>query len=101
MNKTQALKTPFLDLISPHVELEDELVSVFRDALREASFIGGPALASFEDNYARFCGTEDCVGVANGTDALRLALIAPGVKPGDTVGTGAKTFIATVGAISR
>ncbi|OGP18933.1 MAG: erythromycin biosynthesis sensory transduction protein eryC1 [Deltaproteobacteria bacterium GWA2_55_10] len=101
MNKTQALKTPFLDLISPHVELEDELVSVFRDALREASFIGGPALASFEDNYARFCGTEHCVGVANGTDALRLALIASGVKPGDTVVTVANTFIATVEAISQ
>ncbi len=102
MNKTQALqKTPFLDLVSPHVELEEELVSVFRESLRSAGFIGGPALSTFEENFARFCGARFCSGVANGTDALTLALIASGVKPGDTVVTVANTFIATVEAISH
>lgn len=99
--QSTALKTPFLDLVSPHVELEEELVAVFRETLRGASFIGGPALSSFEENFARFCGTEHCVGVANGTDALRLAVMAAGVKPGDTVVTVANTFIATVEAISQ
>ena len=100
-NAHAAHKTPFLDLVSPHVELEAELVSVFRESLRTAGFIGGPQLASFEDNYARFCGARHCVGVANGTDALTLALMASGVKPGDTAVTVANTFIATVEAISH
>jgi dTDP-4-amino-4,6-dideoxygalactose transaminase len=79
--------------------METELVAVFSDALRSARFIGGPAVEQFETNFAAFCTTRFCVGVASGTDALRFALIAAGVKPGDGVITVPNTFAATVEAI--
>ena len=92
---------PFLDLVTPHLELEEELVSVFRNALRTAGFVGGPMVDGFERDFAEFCGTRQCVGVNSGTDALRFALMAAGVKPGDIVVTVPNTFIATTEAISQ
>jgi dTDP-4-amino-4,6-dideoxygalactose transaminase len=83
------------------LELEEELVSVFRSALKSAGFIGGPMVEQFEKQFAQFCEAEYCVGVGNGTDALRFALIAAGVQPGDTVVTVPNTFIATTEAISQ
>ena len=94
-------KIPFLDLITPHRELEEELVAVFRNALETAGFIGGPMVEDFEEDFAQFCDVEYCVGVGSGTDALRFALIAAGVSPGDTVVTVPNTFIATTEAISQ
>jgi len=91
----------FLDLVTLHRELEEELVSVIRSALRTAGFIGGPMVEGFENDFARFCGTKHCVGVASGTDALRFALMAAGVKAGDLVITVPNTFIATTEAISQ
>jgi dTDP-4-amino-4,6-dideoxygalactose transaminase len=91
---------PFLDLIGAHRDLEDELVAAFRRALRSAQFIGGPEVDAFEQEFAAFCGTADCVGVASGTDAVRLALAACGVGASDAVVTVANTFIATVEAIT-
>ncbi len=92
---------PFLDLVTLHRELEEELVSVFRSALRTAGFIGGPMVEGFENDFARFCGTKHCVGVASGTDALRFALMAAGIQAGDLVITVPNTFIATTEAISQ
>src|ERR1700733_5564026 len=74
---------PFLDLVTPHVELEEELVAVFRDCLRSAHFVGGKMVEDFEQDFARYCEAKYCVGVANGTDAVRFALMAAGVEPGD------------------
>lgn len=105
MNKTasstQAANIPFLDLVSPHLELEDELIAICRASLRQGAFIGGQAVESFENNFASFCGSPHCAGVGSGTDALRFALMAAGVKPGDTVVTVSNTFIATIEAISQ
>ncbi|HLW88594.1 MAG TPA: DegT/DnrJ/EryC1/StrS family aminotransferase [Terriglobales bacterium] len=92
---------PFLDLVTPHVELEQELTEVFRKALRTAGFIGGPMVEDFEKAFAAFCETSDSVAVSSGTDALRFALMACGVKPGDVVVTVPHTFIATTEAISQ
>ena len=92
---------PFLDLVTPHRELEEELVAVFREALRSAAFIGGPQVENFEREFADYCTTKYCVGVANGTDAVRFALMAAGVGRGDAVVTVSHTFIATVEAISQ
>jgi len=92
---------PFLDLVAPHIELEQELTRVFQQALRTASFIGGPMVEEFETTFAAFCGTEFSVGVSSGTDALRFALMACGVQPGDVVVTVPHTFIATTEAISQ
>ena len=98
---TQHVNIPFLDLVTPHLELQEELVAGFRDCLRNAHFIGGTVLDQFEQGFARFCDAPFCVGVANGTDALRFALIAAGVTSGDMVITVANTFIATSEAITQ
>jgi len=90
---------PFLDLITPHVELEEELLQVFKDCIRSAAFIGGPIVERFERDFARFCNVEHCVGVGSGTDGLRFALMAAGVGHGDIVITVPNTFAATVEAI--
>src|SRR5437773_6146401 len=94
-------RIPFLDLVTVHRELEGELLSVFKTALDTAGFIGGPMVEGFEKDFAAFCGTSHAVGVASGTDALRFALIAAGVRHGDTVVTVPNTFIATTEAISQ
>jgi dTDP-4-amino-4,6-dideoxygalactose transaminase len=92
---------PFLDLIALHKELEDELLATLRDTLRVAGFVGGPKVEEFEREFAKFCDASHCVGVASGTDAVRFALTAAGVKPGDIVITVPHTFIATTEAISQ
>src|SRR3982751_2368478 len=92
---------PFLDLVTPHRELEQELVEAFRQAVRAAAFVGGAEVDAFEREFAAYCGTKYCVGVANGTDAVRFALMAAGVGKGDAVVTVSHTFIATVEAISQ
>jgi len=92
---------PFLDLITPHVELEQELTNVFHKALRTGGFIGGPMVEDFEKAFATFCEASHSVAVSSGTDALRFALMAGGVKPGDVVVTVPHTFIATTEAISQ
>ncbi len=92
---------PFLDLVAPHVELERELTSVFRRALHTASFIGGPMVEEFEEAFAAFCDASHSIAVSSGTDALRFAIMACGVQPGDVVLTVPHTFIATTEAISQ
>ncbi|MBI3475560.1 MAG: DegT/DnrJ/EryC1/StrS family aminotransferase [Acidobacteria bacterium] len=92
---------PFLDLVTPHIELEQELTKVFQQALRTAGFIGGPVVENFEKAFAAFCETKHSVAVNSGTDALRFALMAVGVRNGDVVVTVAHTFIATTEAISQ
>jgi dTDP-4-amino-4,6-dideoxygalactose transaminase len=92
---------PFLDLVTPHLELEEELIGVFRRALHTAGFIGGPVVAEFEKAFAAFCGVDHSIAVSSGTDALRFALMACGVQPGDVVVTVPHTFIATTEAISQ
>jgi dTDP-4-amino-4,6-dideoxygalactose transaminase len=91
----------FLDLITPHVELEQELTHVFRRALLTANFIGGPMVEEFEEAFAAFCQTRQAIAVSSGTDALRFALMAGGVRTGDVVVTVPHTFIATTEAISQ
>lgn len=92
---------PFLDLVTPHVELEQELTGVFRRVLHTAGFIGGPMVEDFELAFAGFCGASHAVAVSSGTDALRFAIMACGVQAGDVVVTVPHTFIATTEAISQ
>ena len=65
---------PFLDLVTPHLELEEELVTVFRKALSTAGFVGGSVVEEFESAFAQFCTTSHSIAVSSGTDALRFAL---------------------------
>jgi dTDP-4-amino-4,6-dideoxygalactose transaminase len=92
---------PFLDLITPHLELEQELTGVFRRALLTAGFIGGPVVEEFERAFAAFCETSHSIAISSGTDALRFAIMASGVEAEDVVLTVPNTFIATTEAISQ
>ena len=92
---------PFLDLVTPHVEMEQELVAAFQNCLRTACFVGGSPVQDFEKQFAEFCRTGHAVALNSGTDALRFALMACGVGPGDVVVTVPNTFIATTEAISQ
>ena len=92
---------PFLDLVTPHMELEQELTGVFHQALRTASFIGGSMVEDFEEAFATFCDVSHSIAVSSGTDALRFAIMTCGVQPGDVILTVPHTFIATTEAISQ
>jgi dTDP-4-amino-4,6-dideoxygalactose transaminase len=94
-------KIPFVDLVTPHRELEAELLDVCKRAFQTAGFIGGPEVEGFECEFGEFCDAKHCVGVNSGTDALRFALMAAGIQPGDIVLTVPHTFIATTEAISQ
>ena len=98
---TNTNSIPFLDLVTPHAELREELCAVFNSALDTGGFIGGPAVQGFEEAFAKYCETQYCIGVGSGTDALRFAFIAAGIGPGDAVVTVPNTFIATTEAISQ
>jgi len=98
---TQSSKIPFVDLVTLHRELEPELASVFKAVMNTAGFIGGPMVEGFERDFAHYCDSKFCVGVNSGTDALRFALTAADVQPGDIVLTVPLTFIATTEAISQ
>lgn len=91
---------PFLDLRAQHAPLADALREGFARAVQSARFVGGAEVDAFESAFAELCGTPACVGVANGTDALVLALRATGVGPGHVVLVPALTFIATAEAVS-
>jgi dTDP-4-amino-4,6-dideoxygalactose transaminase len=77
------------------------LTEVFRKALLSAGFIGGPVVEEFEKAFADFCETRHAIAVNSGTDALRFAFMACGIKQGDVVVTVPHTFIATTEAISQ
>ena len=98
---TEPAPIPFLDLVTPHVEMEHELVAAFRSCLRTASFVGGSPVQDLETKFADFCRAGHCVAVNSGTDALRFALMACGIEAGDVVLTVPNTFIATTEAISQ
>jgi dTDP-4-amino-4,6-dideoxygalactose transaminase len=83
------------------VALEQELVSVFRQVLLTAGFIGGPMVEEFEAAFAAFCSAKHSIAISSGTDALRFAIMACGVQPGEVVLTVPHTFIATTEAISQ
>jgi dTDP-4-amino-4,6-dideoxygalactose transaminase len=92
---------PFLDLVTPHVEMEQELTAIFHQVLHTAGFIGGPMVEAFEKAFAAFCGTSHSIAISSGTDALRFAIMVCGIQPGDVVVTVPHTFIATTEAISQ
>lgn len=98
---TSATDVPFLDLSRVHDDLKGEILESLGDLIDGGGFSNGPEVAEFEAAFARYCGTADAVGMASGLDALRLALLAAGVGPGDEVIVPALTFIATFEAVSQ
>ena len=92
---------PLVDLAAQHAAIAPEVASGWQEVLAQTAFVGGPQVAAFERDYAAFTGAEHCVGVANGTDAIEIALRALGVGPGDECILPANTFIATAEAVCR
>lgn len=95
----QTSQVAFLDLTAMHAPLRERLDKIWNETLTNSSFIGGGAIAAFEQEWSQYCGTEHCIGVANGTDALELVLAGLGVGPGDEVIVPANTFVATAEAV--
>ena len=95
------MKVPFLDLRAQSRQIKDEVLSLVTETMASGTFIGGTQVSGFENEFAEFCDNKFCVGVGSGTDALRFALMAAGVGPGDEVVTVPNTFIATTEAISQ
>src|SRR4030067_3083132 len=94
------MKVPFLDLKAQYEAIKNEITNAINNVIEKTAFAGGPFVQKFEEEFAAFCGTKQCVGVGSGTDALWLALVGLGVGPGDEVVTTPNTFIATAEAIS-
>jgi dTDP-4-amino-4,6-dideoxygalactose transaminase len=92
---------PLVDLAAQHAAVADEVAEGWGEVLARAAFIGGPQVEAFERDYAKFLGVPHCVGTANGTDALEIALRALGIGCGDECILPANTFIATAEAVSR
>jgi dTDP-4-amino-4,6-dideoxygalactose transaminase len=92
---------PLVDLSLQHAQVAEEVEEGFAEVLAAGDFVGGKAVAAFEQEYAEFAGARHCVGVGNGTDALEMALRAVGVAAGDEVVVPANTFIATAEAVVR
>jgi len=92
---------PLVDLSAQHAAVADEVASGWQEVLARTAFIGGPQVAAFEREYAEFIGVPHCVGMANGTDAIEIALRALGIGHGDECIIPANTFIATAEAVAR
>ncbi len=94
------MKVPFVDLKAQYDSLRGEVLGAIEDVLEKTSFILGPQVAAFEENFARYVGSPYCVSVDSGTAALKLALAALDVGPGDEVILPANTYIASAIAVS-
>jgi dTDP-4-amino-4,6-dideoxygalactose transaminase len=92
---------PLVDLGAQHAAVAREVAAGWQEVLAQTAFIGGKQVAAFEQEFAEFVGTGHCVGVANGTDAIEIALRALGIGPGDECILPANTFIATAEAVCR
>lgn len=91
---------PFLDLKKINLQYEEQLKACFQRFLHSGWYILGEDVEKFETEFAQYCGTKYCVGVANGLDALTLILSAYGIGEGDEVLVPSNTYIATILSIS-
>jgi dTDP-4-amino-4,6-dideoxygalactose transaminase len=94
-------QVPFLSLEAAYKELQSEIESTVLASMRTGWYILGPEVESFETEFAEYCAASHCIGVANGLDALQLALRAMDVGPGDEVIVPSNTYIATWLAVSH
>ena len=93
------MPVPLFDTKAPLAPLRGEIDAAMTRVVDSGAFILGPEVQAFEDEFAAYCGTPHAVGVANGTDALTIALRALGVGPGDDVVVPSFTFYASAEAI--
>ncbi len=90
---------PYLDLVTQFKQLEGEWLETIKKTGAAGSFILGPNVTAFEQEFAKYCGVKHAIGVANGTDSLILSLRALNIGPGDEVITSPFTFFASSEAI--
>jgi len=95
------MSLPMADIRAQYLAIRDEIDTAVQRVIENAQFILGPEVEAFEKEMAAYCGTGYAVGVASGTEALQLALLACGIRPGDEVITTPFTFIATAEAITQ
>lgn len=95
------MKVPFLDVGAAYREIQDELEPAILASLRSGWYVGGQEVEAFEEAFAAFTAAKHCVGVANGLDALHLALLALQIGDGDEVIVPSNTYIATWLAVSQ
>ncbi len=95
------INVPFLDLAAIHAPLKQDVLAEVSRLIDSSAFINGPQVVDFEEAFAEYCGTPFAVGLASGLDALRLGLLAAGLKPGDEVLVPAGTFVATFEAVTQ
>ncbi|TWT80141.1 dTDP-3-amino-3,6-dideoxy-alpha-D-galactopyranose transaminase [Planctomycetes bacterium CA13] len=94
------MNVPFLELKPAYLELKDQFDAAYHRVMDSGWYLLGAEVKAFESEYAEYCGADHCVGVANGLEAIKLALLAADVGPGDEVIVPAHTFIATWLAVS-
>lgn len=95
------MKIPLVDLKAQYSSIKQEIDEATQRLIESGQFILGPEVKALEENIAAFVGVKYAVGVASGTDALQLALLACGIRPGDEIITTPFTFIATTEAITQ
>lgn len=93
------IKVPYLDLRAQYRSIKSEIDEAIARVLESCQFVLGPDVAAFENEFAAYCATTDCIAVNSGTSALHLALLAAGVGSGDEVITVPFTFVASVATI--
>jgi dTDP-4-amino-4,6-dideoxygalactose transaminase len=95
------MQIKFVDLVSQTAEVRERVERELATIHLNAGYIGGPQIKAFEEEFAAYLGVRHVISVANGTDAIRLSLLAVGVGPGSEVITTPMTFIATAAAIRQ
>jgi dTDP-4-amino-4,6-dideoxygalactose transaminase len=93
------IKVPYLDLKAQYRSIKPEIDTAIARVLESSQFVLGSEVAAFEQDFAAYCGTSECIALNSGTSAIHLALLAAGVGPGDEVITVPFTFIASVSAV--
>jgi dTDP-4-amino-4,6-dideoxygalactose transaminase len=95
------MAVPFVDLRAQYLRIQSEIDQAISQVLESTQFIGGEKVKEFEQSFANFFGVKSCVGCANGTDAIEMALQALGIGKGDEVIVPALTWISTAEAVNN
>lgn len=95
------MSVPFVDLKAQYESIKKDIDAAIVSVIDQTSFIGGEVIKEFETDFAKYVGVNNCIGVANGTDAIEIALKALGVGQGDEVIVPALTWISTGGAVNN
>lgn len=95
------MRVPFVDLKAQYSSIKSEIDEAISRVVSETAFVAGKYAAAFESEFAEYIGAAECVAVANGTDAIEIALAALDIGPGDEVIVPANTFFATAEAVAN